>query len=233
MNLTVGPLPPAVYWRRRAIVIGVLLLVVILFASTCSGSGGSGSGRNASHGTPTGSSPSSQPSILTPVVGGDGGGGDGGDAPTTTSAAPTSPDAVAPAGGGQPSAQGPCRDGDLSLTAMATPLAQGFYLSMKVKNISSIACSRDLGGGPEALQVFNGAATMVWTSDWCNPAGRSPAPDMRTFGPGIETVLPPRAFYWDGTLGKCSGGTARPAGIYRLVARLDTKASQPLTLTGK
>ena len=36
MRLTVGPLPPAVYWRRRAVVLGALLLVVIvLFVSCC------------------------------------------------------------------------------------------------------------------------------------------------------------------------------------------------------
>ena len=35
MRLTVGPLPPAVYWRRRALVLGVALLVVFLIVQAC------------------------------------------------------------------------------------------------------------------------------------------------------------------------------------------------------
>ena len=35
MRLTVGPLPPAVYWRRRSLVLGVALLVVFLIVQAC------------------------------------------------------------------------------------------------------------------------------------------------------------------------------------------------------
>ncbi|HEV2087755.1 MAG TPA: hypothetical protein VGR21_05550, partial [Cryptosporangiaceae bacterium] len=42
MNLTVGPEPPAVYWRRRALV-GVPVLVVLLTFTACvTNSGGEG-----------------------------------------------------------------------------------------------------------------------------------------------------------------------------------------------
>ena len=37
MRLTVGPLPSAVYWRRRAVVLGALLLLVIVLVYSCSG----------------------------------------------------------------------------------------------------------------------------------------------------------------------------------------------------
>jgi hypothetical protein len=37
MRLTVGPLPPAVYWRRRAAVAVALALVIVLLAMMCSG----------------------------------------------------------------------------------------------------------------------------------------------------------------------------------------------------
>jgi len=37
MNLTVGPLAPAVYWRRRAFVAGALLVVVLLLVYSCGG----------------------------------------------------------------------------------------------------------------------------------------------------------------------------------------------------
>ena len=41
MNLTVGPHPPAVYWRRRALVAGGLLLLILLVVWSCGGSSGS------------------------------------------------------------------------------------------------------------------------------------------------------------------------------------------------
>ena len=49
MRLTVGPLPPAVYWRRRAVVLGAGLLFLIVLLYSCTGSdrnakkGGTGS----------------------------------------------------------------------------------------------------------------------------------------------------------------------------------------------
>ncbi len=174
--------------------------------------------------------------MLNPIIGspGDGGDGGGGDTTTTDPASPSPGDtSVQVAGGDQPVSTGPCADADILLTAVATPLAKGFYLSMKVKNTSTRACSRDVGGGPQELEVVDSTGAVAWSSDSCAVAGHSPAPDVRTFGPGIETVLPPRPFYWDGTLGKCSKGSAPGPGSYRLVARLGTKASQPLTLIGK
>src|SRR5262245_46608252 len=39
MNLTVGPLPPAVYWRRRAIVAAGLLAIILPIAFSCGGPG--------------------------------------------------------------------------------------------------------------------------------------------------------------------------------------------------
>jgi hypothetical protein len=231
MNLTVGPLPSAVYWRRRAMVLGALLLVVVFLVAMCSGSGKPSGTRNTS-GTTGSGSPTSHPSMLTPIIGD---GGDGGGETAGSDPASPDPGSASVAGGGAPppSSSGPCADTDMSLTAVATPLAKGFYFSMKVKNISTRACSRDVGASPQSLQVVNAAGAVVWSSDSCATPGRSPRPDVRVFGPNIETVLPPRPFYWDGTVGKCSGGTALPAGSYRLVAHLATKASQPVALVGK
>ena len=44
MRLTVGPLPPAVYWRRRAIVLGVAVVLVFLIVQSCSGGEGKSNG---------------------------------------------------------------------------------------------------------------------------------------------------------------------------------------------
>ena len=44
MRLTVGPLPSAVYWRRRAIVLGVAVVLVFLIVQSCSGGEGKSNG---------------------------------------------------------------------------------------------------------------------------------------------------------------------------------------------
>lgn len=237
MNLTVGPLPPAVYWRRRAIVLGGLLLVVVLFVSMCSGSGGTKSASGTPSTRPS-ATPSGAPSVLSPVIGVGGDGGGQGN-PTVTELASAPPGGGGPGGpatsaGGQQSGASPCADSDISLTASVTSLAKGYYLSMKVKNTSTRSCTRDLGSGPQTLQVVNTSGATIWTSDLCAAAGRTPQPDMRTLGPGSEVVLPSSGkFYWDGTTGKCSGGKDLPAGAYQLIAKLDTKSSAPVPLTAK
>src|SRR5215218_4491135 len=58
MRSTVGPLPSAVYWRRRAVVLGALLLGVIVLFVSCSGGDDKGSDR--------GPGASSQAPILLP-----------------------------------------------------------------------------------------------------------------------------------------------------------------------
>src|SRR4051812_24789233 len=53
MRTTVGPLPSAVYWRRRAVVLGAVLLGIIVLFVSCSGGDkndkrGQGGGSNTS-----------------------------------------------------------------------------------------------------------------------------------------------------------------------------------------
>ena len=50
MRLTVGPLPPAVYWRRRAVVLGAGLLFLIVLLYSCDAAGDRNTGTRA---TPT------------------------------------------------------------------------------------------------------------------------------------------------------------------------------------
>jgi hypothetical protein len=80
MRTTVGSLPPAVYWRRRAVVLGALLLGIIVLFVSCTG----GDDKNDQHGQGTPSSqlptpaPASsgpgdtEPSFLDGVPGGNG-----------------------------------------------------------------------------------------------------------------------------------------------------------------
>ena len=57
----VGPQPPAVYWRRRILVLGIPLVLIGFTAYACSGSGGGNGGKNGA-----GASPSSSSAIITP-----------------------------------------------------------------------------------------------------------------------------------------------------------------------
>ena len=61
----VGPQPPAVYWRRRIVVVGIPLILIGLLAYSCSGSGGS----TVSAGSQASASASPSAGIITPSAG--------------------------------------------------------------------------------------------------------------------------------------------------------------------
>jgi len=225
MNLTVGPLPPAVYWRRRALVAGGLLLLILLVVYSCGGSSGSGStGQHASSNT-TATSPSPTPSELHPQTAG------------PSSSDPSDP-VTAPAGSG-PAPGGPavaesaselCTDADILLTPSVQRIVGGTFayeLTLKIKNTSNHSCKRDVGSNPQELHVMQNGQTL-WSSDSCQ-AG-SGQNNVATFGPGIEDTF---KIGWDG--GGGSGCTnpknPLPAGSYQIVAKLDTKVSAPVTFT--
>jgi len=222
MNLTVGPHPPAVYWRRRALVAGGLLLLILLVAYSCGGSSGSGAAgpRNAAGS----SAPSPTPSELRPQIGA----APSGDATDTPSAAPST--TAAPAG---PAVADPgselCTDAEIQLTPSVQHIVGGTYayqLTLKIKNTSSSTCKRDVGSNPQELHVVQNGQTL-WSSDSCQsgPGDKK----VVTFGPGIED-----AFFvgWDGTAGQsCTGGRPLAPGTYLVVAKLDGKVSAPVIFT--
>src|SRR3712207_1808921 len=88
MRMTVGPLPPAVYWRRRALVLGAVLAVLLVLVYSCSSGSNDGDGRAAPNGgskAPASGTPTPSGSLLTPSIGD----------PGTT---PSSPDAAGAGG---------------------------------------------------------------------------------------------------------------------------------------
>ncbi|HEX7744092.1 MAG TPA: hypothetical protein VF462_02355, partial [Micromonosporaceae bacterium] len=113
MRLTVGPLPPAVYWRRRAVVLGAILLFVLVLMYSCLGSGRQPTEPTAAaqRGSPRGVAPSA--TVLTPQT----------DGPSASSAARVPASAAAPTAtgaAGQPSAgsAGGCTDAEINLAAV-------------------------------------------------------------------------------------------------------------------
>lgn len=223
MKLTVGSLPSAVYWRRRAAVLGGVLIVALVFWASCSGSATSsgekktaGTAKSPASGSPSASRPtaeeSSSPSVAPPSV-------------APTSAAPAS-ETSRPADG--PS--GSCTDDEILLTPQAeqatAPRGREMTLYLKVKNVSSRPCPRDLGADAQELFLLKDAA-KVWSSDACDPLH---GVRIVNLVPGIEQAF---TVQWNGrsSANGCTDQQAPAAGTYQLVARLGGKHSTPAAIT--
>jgi hypothetical protein len=246
MRLTVGPMPPAVYWRRRLAVLGTLLLVIVLLVYACSdgdgdgkkgGSGGSGGAQNGSQPARPGDTPTKPPApnpsgsasvAPLPQLGSlpPDGGGDPVDQGAAGPGAPGSPNAA-------DGASGACADDEMTITAVpqASSAARGAHVNFtfKIKNVSTRTCTRDVGADAQELFLLDGAKAKMWSSDACDAQHTS---DVRTFRPGIEAQF---FVTWDGkaTSSGCGSRSAPAAGRYQLVGRLSGKLSEPAPLDVK
>ncbi|MFY1704717.1 MULTISPECIES: hypothetical protein [Micromonospora] len=109
MRLTVGPLPSAVYWRRRAVVLGAGLLLLIVLLYSCDRS-------DNTAGTPEGGpSPAPTESVLTPQTGG----------PSAGPEAPGGPGGEGDPGGAGPGGAGPGGSGSDGAGPGAAPGGSG------------------------------------------------------------------------------------------------------------
>ncbi|MEH1055795.1 hypothetical protein V6U89_11360 [Micromonospora sp. CPCC 206171] len=236
MRLTVGPLPSAVYWRRRAVVLGAGLLFLIVLLYSCNQSGDTATTPQArstptspaADPAPTGSASGSAVPTGTPDAP-DSGGGPAGDPGTTTTSAAAPP--VVPAGPAVVD-DGTCTDAELSVTSQALPseVRRGALvdLTLRVKNTAERTCSRDVGADLQELYVKRGAE-KVWSSDTC---GTGKGSDVQSFTPGFERSY---QLTWNGKdVSRCAGGVAAgptpPAGTYQVFARVGTKLSEPVKL---
>jgi hypothetical protein len=224
MKLTVGPLAPAVYWRRRALILGTVLVVVLLIAYSCSGDSSGDENKNNAKGTPTASaSTASNPPVVsptapepsyTPPVYGEG--GNGGAASST-----------AIPGNGAPGSL--CADSDLAVVPAleASPITRGAptKVFIRIKNISGRTCVRDLGAKMQELYIERDS-TRQWSSDACEDRGSTPK--LVTFPPNHEESY---WVTWDGkaNVRDCTAPPLVPAGTYRLLGRLGTKISDPVS----
>jgi hypothetical protein len=224
MKLTVGPLPPAVYWRRRAAIAGTLLLLVITLVYQCSGGSAPRKTSNDKAAPKTTRSATAEPEpnasepsqSFTP-------------SDSTISSTPGDPGPrPSESAAASPAVTGPCTDAEMAVTAVAesTSVARGAFvkLTLKIKNISDRTCTRDVGADAQELYLVDSAKAKVWSSDACDAAHGS---DVRTFRPGIESEF---FVTWDGhaTSSGCSANRPFPAaGRYQLVGRLAAKVGDP------
>ena len=248
MRTTVGPLPPAVYWRRRAVVLGAVLLGIIVLFVSCSGDDKKdprGQGASSSQKptpAPNDSSPDPEPSFLDSAPPGNG--------PTLPAPGDLeSPGDNDPAASGVPTlgsgngtgqnsnvnvpADGSCADSEMSVTPIpaTTTIKRGTNvdLSMIIKNKGTRTCARDIGAASQELYIVNGAR-KYWSSDTCSTAQGN---DLRQLRPGEERTF---KVTWNGRQSNsCASGVASgpnpPPGQFQLLARLGTLVSSPVTLT--
>ncbi|WP_018333216.1 hypothetical protein [Actinomycetospora chiangmaiensis] len=250
----VGPLPPSVYWRRRAVAAIVVVLVLAFVVWAVSAAASADGTEQVAAPAPTPSAPPSpvaSSGALAVPPGGAGslgafgaptaavfpGGatppllGAGSTDPQQLSVTPT-PTTAAPAPPPAPAVVPPCQDAALKVAARTDrpryTLAERPLFSLVVTNTGKTPCTRDLGPARTAMAVVIKPGDGLWGSDDCAPGG---APDVRTLVPGQEQVLSLR---WAGRTsapGCPSGREAVPAGTYQLLTRLDGTISDPATFT--
>ncbi len=236
MRLTVGPLSPAVYWRRRAVVLGAVLLFLVVLLYSCTGSGGGADATGNGQPDPGASSGTPEPtgSVLTPQTGSPPS-GDAGAGPSAPVEEPSTEPSLSndPPESNTPVAdEGTCTDAELAVTAVALPAevvrGAAVDLHLKVRNRSERTCSRDVGADAQEIFIKSGAE-VVWSSDKCGTGSGSA---VQSFTSGFE-----RAYRvgWNGkNSSRCADGLANgptaAAGTYEVFARVGTKLSQPAKL---
>jgi hypothetical protein len=216
MKLTVGPLPSAVYWRRRAVVLAALLAASFAVLYTCGGAGTSGASKISGTATPL-LAPTTSPAggtetILTPTTG-----------------SPPASEPVPSLSSAEPVPTGPCADAEMAVQPVprATTMRQGSSLgiTLKIKNISNRTCTRDVGASAQELYIQQGS-TKIWSSDACDPLT---GVDVRTFAPGVEIEA---YVVWNAKMTSqgCDSRPWAPVGGYQVVGRLGTRFSDPVPL---
>ncbi|MFD4432092.1 hypothetical protein [Nocardia sp. NPDC058497] len=217
-----GPLPPEIYWRRRALAIGVIVvaLAIVIWLVTMVARGGDSSGKTDAAATTTSESSSSSSAESSSTTA------------SSSSATPTS-SAVATSSAAAEPAAAPC--GDQSL-ALKVTVGQPTYrvgdqpaFGTVITNISSAPCSRDLGPGPQFLVYTLDGQRRLWASNDCNPDG---PPDLKTLKAG-EQLSYKGAWFGTTSQPQCAGDRLQvPAGAYMVVAQLGAirSAAEPFNL---
>jgi hypothetical protein len=225
MRLTVGPHPPAVYWRRRALVAAGVAVLVLLGWYALNGSGGSkpaavGSAPAATGGPPTGvaSGAASGPGDLA--------------SPSFVPAPPDTTTSPSAARSAPPPSVAPCTDEQIAVTVAASPspgvVGGTFTFTIAIASRTEGWCARDLGPGAQEIRILRDGA-LLFSSDSCNSDRRS---DVRAFAAGDAVRY---RYSWSSyrtTPHDCTQATTpAPAGTYQVVARIGTKVSAPAAFT--
>jgi hypothetical protein len=203
----VGPLPPRIYWRRRALALALALAAVLLVVVTLHAVGSGGSPRAASA-TTTSPHPSTAASSHAATS-------SAASSPSTPSSSPGA-SATSPAN----SAVTACATAALKIAAATDKPTYAVgdqpVVAMQVTNIGAAPCAQSLGDTQIEFRVYNGAA-RVWGSHDCKIDS---TPDLETL-PVSTTVA--KTVTWSGYSSQVGCGTRQRvgAGTYTLSVYLD------------
>lgn len=169
-----GPLPPEIYWRRRALAIGaaVVVLALIVWIVLSIGGGDDDSESTAAAATSELTESSEAPTTSQSE---DPSGTSGADSSSTTASSTTSAN--------------PSKDcADQSLALKVTPDQPQYKagdepgFTIAITNIGTNACERDLGSGLQQVLVYSlDGANRLWSNVDCFPSSE---PEVRTLEPG-------------------------------------------------
>jgi hypothetical protein len=214
----------------------VIVALLLIWAVLPGGGGGDGPRDTAAAAaSPGATDPAAAPTGLTATAPSDdpGRAGDGnGVAATPTTPVPTTPTPVPTTPKPTPPAPKACADSALQVTVgprqRTYTVGQSPYLDIKIRNISKLACLRDVGAGQQEIALYRGTQRL-WSSNDCYPEDTR---SVELLKPGVQMVS---SVHWTG-LGsrpRCAGTRARVgAGTYTLVARLGSIVTRrtPITL---
>ena len=219
----VGKLPAAVYWRRRLVLLTLVLALL----------GGAGwltftlvAGRNSASdaAAATGARPVPALERVVPSL--------GAIATSTPPPVTTAADAVvATPAVPDPVAGGPCTDDMIALevrTPGSTPVGSKPTFELLVSNVSAVPCVRALDKGLQEVLLVDLSGSRLWGSNDCFPESSS---DPRTLAPGEVASVP---IVWGGLTSEPTCAAPRtnpPAGNYVVRGRLDTKVSPDVPFT--
>lgn len=221
----VGPLPAAVYWRRRALVLGLALSVLgggTWLGLSLLGGEDPGAARQAAGTSAAPTTPAGPPALerVVPSL-----------ASVQTPTIPVTPTVAPPPAGPQPG--DPCSDDMVAVEVRgpgSVPAGSSPTLELVVTNVSPVPCVRVLDKELQEIVLLDASGARVWGSNDCVPESSD---DTRTLAPGEQVAFP---LVWTGRSSEPSCTATRTAlapGQYVLRGRLGTEPSPdtPLTLT--
>lgn len=224
-----GPLPTQIYWRRRALALGVAVVIIGIVAAVVVMvvSGGSGaetknadqqqSAANAEEAAPT-PLPGEAPGEKTPIV------------PPPQQAPPPAPTPTAAVAPPPVLQEGDdCPDSTLAVKGITSQpeyvVGDQPKFTMVVTNIGLVACKRDVGAAVLAAYVYSLDNTRLWSNLDCAPSNETL---VKTFAPG-EQVTTEVTWTGMGSAPQCPL-PRQPigAGTYNLIVQLGNLRSAPV-----
>jgi hypothetical protein len=179
-----GPLPAQIYWRRRALAIGLAVIVIGVIAAVVAVIVmNAGDTKNADKPNPAPAAaptplPGENPEVKTPVVPP----AVSAPAPTPTPTAAVMPPPVLKEGDD-------CPDSTLAVKGITSQpeyvVGDQPKFTMVVTNIGTVACKRDVGAAVLAAYVYGLDNTRLWSNLDCAPSNETL---VKTFNPGEQVT---------------------------------------------